>query len=180
MARRIWFLKRLAISSFLVIHLMVLLAWNIPYSAIRNRLLNTTIHYLYPLGLWQNWAMFAPDPIQNTLTLQAIAIDKNGILYNFAFPRMTDFTLLQGVPRVRHSKFTTYFANEEFVAHREFGARYVVRQLNIPPEAFPVEVELQFEVRDTPPAGTAPDPMAPTRTVPIQAYRFPTWEEARS
>ncbi len=177
MSRRIWVVKRLAISAFLVIHLAALFLWNMPYCAIRVRTLDFAVRYLYPLGLWQNWAMFAPDPVQNTLMLQAVAVDKNGVLYNFAFPKMADFTLWQGVPRVRHTKFSSYFANDEFAAHREFGARHVVRQLNIPREAFPVEVELQYVVRDTPPPGTVPDPMAPTRTVPIKAYRFPTWEE---
>jgi len=179
LSRRIWLFKRLAISAFLIFHLTIVFVWNLPYCAIRNYALDFSIKYLYPLGLWQNWAMFAPDPIRNTLTLEAIAVDRNGVLYNFAFPRMTDFTLLEGVTKVRHSKFTTYFANDEFIAHREFGARHAIRQLNIPAESFPVEVELQFVVRDTPPAGTVPDPMAPTRTVPIQAYRFPTREETR-
>ena len=179
MSRRIWLAKRIAISAFLIFHLSIVLLWNLPYCAIRVRAMNLTIRYLYPLGLWQNWAMFAPEPVKNTMTLQAIAIDKNGVLYNFAFPKMADFTLWQGVSRVRHSKYTSYFASDEFATHREFGARHVVRQLDIPAEAFPVEVELQYVVRDTPETGTAPDPMAPTRVVPIKAYRFPTREETR-
>ncbi len=179
MARRIWGLKRVLISAFIVVHLAALTVYNMPTCVIRDRALGFAVNYMFPLGLWQNWSMFAPNPMQNTLTLEALAIDKNGMMHNFVFPKMSDFSIWQGVPRVRHSKFTSYFANDEFAVLREVGARHVIRELKIPPEAFPVEVELRFVVRDTPPPGTVPDPMALTRTVPIKEYLFPNWEEAR-
>ena len=68
---------------------------------------------------------------------------------------------------------------DDYASHREMSARHVVPQLNLPPEVFPVDVELQYLVREAPPLGHAPDPMAPTKVDPIKAYRFPTWEEAR-
>ena len=179
MSRRIWVWKRVAISGFLAVHLAAIVVWNLPFCAIRVKTIDLAIKYIYPLGLWQNWTMFAPNPIQNTLMLEALAVDKNGMLYNFAFPKMADFSIAQGVPRVRHSKFSSYFASDEFPVLREVGARHVVRSLNLPPEVFPVEVELRFVVRETPPAGTVPDPMAPTRILTVKQYLFPTWEEAR-
>jgi len=174
---RIWRLKRLAISAFLLVHLAALALWNMPGCALRQRAFRAVAHYVYPLGLWQNWAMFAPDPVRHTVTLQAIAVDRNGIMYDYAFPKMADYSLWGRALRVRHSKFASYFASEEFANHRQVAARHVVRQLAIPAEGFPVDVEIQYQVRETPPPGTVPDPMAPTRTHPLKAYRFPTWED---
>ncbi len=178
--RTSWRLKRLAISAFLVVHLSAIILWNLPRSVIRARTIDLTCRYIYPLGLWQNWAMFAPDPVRHTVMLEAVAVDKNGIMYNFAFPKMTDYSILGRAPRVRHSKFASYFASDEFAVNRQLAARHVVRQLDIPRESFPVEVELQYQVRETPPPGTRPDPMSPMILHPIRAYRFPTWEEVRS
>lgn len=174
-----WRLKRLAISAFLVVHLAALAVWNIPNCVIRLRTLAIASYYMNPLGLWQNWSMFAPDPTRHTLTLDAIAVDKNGIFYNFAFPKMSDYTILQRFPRVRHSKFLAYLLSDEFAVNREVAARHVVRRLEIPAESFPVEVELQLQVRETPPTGTLPDPMASTKTVSLKAYRFEDWKELR-
>jgi hypothetical protein len=147
-----------------------------PRCAIRLKCLDLAIRYVYPLGLWQNWSMFAPNPMQHTIMLEALAVDNKGILHNFAFPKMADFTMAQDLPRVRHSKFAAYIASDEFDDLREIAARHVARRLEIPPEGYPVEVELRFTVRDTPPPGTVPDPMAPTRSVAIKSFQFDRWE----
>jgi hypothetical protein len=179
MGQRIWLYKRAAISTFLIVHLLALMAYNMPPCSIKTSLYNFSVAYLHPLGLWQNWSMFAPDPSKYTVMLEALAIDKNGQTYNFAFPRMTDYTVLDGVTKARHPKFTSYLNGEDFEVMREVGARHVVRQLRIPPEAFPVAVELQFVVRDTPPPGSVPDRMAPTRIESVKYYKFSQWQETQ-
>lgn len=174
-----WRIKKVAISAFLLIHLAALVVWNIPFCAIRARLAPKFAKYMLPTGQWQNWTMFAPDPMRHAFMLQALAVDKNGIMYEFAFPRMADFSVWQGIPRVRHSKYPTYLVLDEYASHREMTARHVVRTLGLPPEVFPVDVELQYLVKEAPPPGQVPDPMAAPKVQPIKAYRFPTWEEAR-
>lgn len=171
--------KRLGISAFVLVHLSALAVWNIPESEIRRRLLTCATHYVYPLGLWQNWSMFAPDPVRHTITLEASVVDSKGLIYTFAFPKMADFTLAQRIPRVRHGKFVAYFLGEEFKANREIAARHVVRQLKIPEEHFPVELELQYQVLESPPPGRAPHDVVAAKTHPIQSYRFPTWEDVQ-
>lgn len=177
--RATWRLKRWGVSAFLIVHLGAIGVWNLPNCPIRRRAFDALSCYLYPLGLWQNWAMFAPDPIRHTIVLEAIAVDKAGIMYNFAFPKMADFSLWGRAPRVRHSKFASYFADEEFGTLREVASRHVVRELGIPREGFPVDVELRYQVRETPPPGRRPDPMSPSVTHPIKAYRFPAPEDVR-
>jgi hypothetical protein len=71
-------------------------------------------------------------------------------------------------------------AVDEFHRPREFAARHVVRQLNLPTEAFPVDVQLVFQVRQTPPPGSPPvDPMTPTVQSPLARYHFEKLSEVR-
>jgi hypothetical protein len=172
-------LKQLSISAFLLVHLGGLAVWNMPICPIRDRLVPVYQYYMCPLGLWQNWTMFAPEPVKNTTSLQAIAVDKNGFMYQFAFPKMVDFSWLEGVTRVRHSKFAANVGTEGYPEFREIAARHVVRALELPPEVFPVDVEVQYLVKMSPPPGTVPDPMVVPIVHPIKAFRFPTWQEAR-
>jgi hypothetical protein len=172
-------LKQLSISAFLLVHLGGLAVWNMPICAIRDRLVPVYQYYMCPLGLWQNWTMFAPEPVKNTTSLQALAVDKNGFMYQYAFPKLVDFSWLEGVTRVRHSKFAANVGVEDYPQFREIAARHVVRALELPPEVFPVDVEVQYLVKVSPPPGTVPDPMVVPIVHPIKAYRFPTWQEAR-
>jgi hypothetical protein len=173
-----WRAKRLLISAFVLAHTAAVAIWNMPTCPIRERLVPTLAYYMFPLGLWQNWTMFAPDPVQHTYTLQAAAIDKNGFIYEFKFPKTQDFGVIEAVTRVRHSKFTSNVGPDDSGLYRELAARHVVRALKLPPEVFPVDVELQYLVRESPPPGSAPDPMQVTYVQPIRAYRYPTFEEA--
>jgi hypothetical protein len=172
-----WRIRRGAVSAFLLFHLAALVAWNLPPSALQARIVPWFRAYMLPTGLWQNWTMFAPNPMRHAVMLQALAMDRNGMVYEYKFPRVGEMSLWRAIPRVRHSKFPTYLMSGDYAAHREMTARYVVRDLGIPRESFPVDVELQYAVREAPPLGQVPDPMAPLRTEPIKAFRFPSWEE---
>lgn len=176
-----WTAQRLGISAFLIAHLAALAVYNLPACFLRERLFPYASTYLIPLGLWQTWAMFAPNPTQCEMTVEAIAIDSTGIQRSFAFAKMTDFSLLRAAPRVRHSKYASNLGDESCSAIRECAARHVVRQLQIPEDAFPVQVELFHQVRETPPLGEGPiDPMKPTIPRTIKTYRFESVEDIRS
>ncbi len=168
-----WIARRLGISAFLVVHLAAVLAVNLPASALRAACFVPMSYYLFPLGLAQSWGMFAPNPVRNTQTLQAWTVDRNGIHRTFTFPRMDDFSFWKAIPRVRHSKFTSNVGVAENRALREFVARHSVRQLGIPPEAFPVEVELIYLVQENPPPDAPPaDPMKPPVPQSLGLYRY--------
>lgn len=173
-----WTARRLLISAFLVFHLMAVVVINLPPSALRQRLFWPVTHYLLPIGLDQAWGMFAPNPVLHPMTLEAMTVDKNGIQRVFVFPKMTDFTLWERMPRVRHSKFAANCGVAHNVAMREFAVRHAIRQLKIPADAFPVDAELIYQIRETPPPGEpARDPMKPPVPQTIQAYRFPSLAE---
>jgi hypothetical protein len=171
--------KRLGISAFLLVHLSALLIWNLPPCPIRARTLTLARLYMYPLGLWQNWSMFAPDPIRHTITLEAAVIDSKGMVYTFPYPKMADFSFWQRVPRWRHGKFIAYIGSDEFLENRIVAARHALRKLDIPAENYPVELELSYQVKETPPPGQAPDPVSPLKSHKIQTFQFNARQEVQ-
>jgi hypothetical protein len=174
-----WTVRRLLISAFLVVHLGATLLWVLPDCPIRHRTISTVSYYMMPLGLWQFWTMFSPDPMRDTLTLEAEVVDAKGIRAVFTFPRLADYTAWQGIPRFRHSKYAANLAVGSFEEARKFAARHVVRQLNLPTDAYPVDVELIYQVRPTQPPGEPADLMTPTRRTPFATYKFASRTEVR-
>ena len=175
-----WTARRWAISAFLVFHIAATTIWVSPPCAIRYRLFPTLSYYIVPLGLWQFWAMFAPDPMRDTITLEAEVIDARGLRHSFAFPKLADYTKLQGVFRFRYSKYTANVTVDEFEKARLFAARHVVRSLNLPADSFPLDVHLFYQVKPTPPPGSPPDDGAnPTKALLIGTFPFAKPSEVR-
>jgi hypothetical protein len=168
-----WTVRRLAISAFLLVHLGATVTWILPACPIRQQFAPWAQYYILPLGLWQFWAMFAPDPVRDTLTLDAEVIDCNGVRYGFAFPRLADYNWWQGIPRFRYSKYAANISIEEFAVPRQCAARHVLRRLKLPAEVFPVTVHLMYQVRTTPPPGGPPavDATTPPKTHVVGTMR---------
>lgn len=173
-------LRRLLVSAFVTAHLTAVVIWIVPPCVIKQRFYGYLAYYMMPLGQWQYWGMFAPDPISDTVMLDAVVLDAHGLLHRYSFPRESEMPKWKSALHYRHSKYSVnYSLKQEFAAHREFGARHVVRSLNLPPDAFPVEVEMFFVVHSPPPPGGGLlDPMTPPSTSPIQRYRFEKLQEA--
>jgi hypothetical protein len=179
---RSWTVRRLAISMFLLVHLGANWIWLLPQCPIRQTISPLAAYYIFPLGLWQYWGMFAPDPMRDSVTLEAEVIDCNGLRYGFLFPRMADYNWWQGIPRFRYSKYTANLSNDEFTLPRQYAARHVLRRLNLPAEVFPVSVHLTHQARPTPPPDSpnpTVDPMAPTKPYVIGTYRIDSPSEVR-
>lgn len=171
---------RCVISGLIVLHLAALLVWNLPPCAFRDRWIDLPARYFFPTGLWQYWGMFAPDPILGTVALEAEARDARGMSHEFQFPAMAGVPVYEAMLGYRHSKFAHNMALPDAVAYREFTARHVVRALDLPPDAFPVEVDLIHKIWRTEKPGEPPvDAMMPPERALLERYRFPTWEEAR-
>ncbi len=173
-----WTVRRLLISAFLIVHLFAVAIINLPQSALRQLCIAPVVLYLLPVGLDQSWGMFAPNPVMHPATLEVLTADRNGIQRTFAFPKMTDFSIWRAMPRVRHSKYAANCGMAQSGAMREFAVRHAIRQLAIPADAFPVEAEILYQIRETPAPGEPPrDPMKPPVPQTLQTYRFPTWKE---
>jgi hypothetical protein len=175
-----WTARRLVIFAFVLFHLSALVVWTMPPCYIKERFAKHFQYYVLPLGIWQWWALFAPNPVCNTVVLDAEVIDAKGIRHSFEFPRIGDLPWWSKIPRYRNPKLTHNMNNEEFAKQRQFSARHAVRQLGLGPEAFPLWVTLYFKINDSPPPGTAlADPMAPSHLQVLERYEFTSLKEVR-
>jgi hypothetical protein len=173
-----WKARKWGLSTFCIAQITATVIWCLPACPVKAAALPWLEFYMMPTGQWQYWGMFAPDPATNSFTLEADVVDSRGLRATFAFPRLADYSLLGGVARFRHSKYAANLNDSFATVERELAARYVVRQLGIPESAFPVDVNLIYQLRVTPPPGGPPaDPMAPTRTRAICTIHFTKpWE----
>ncbi len=175
-----WTARRLVISAFLVFHLSLTALWVLPNCPIKLRFFDPASHYMLPLGLWQYWGMFAPDPPRENYTLEAEVFDAQGLRHSFAFPRVADYSWWRGIARFRHSKFSSNMYIDEFTRQRKLTARHVVRQLGLTDDAFPLQVRLMYRVRPMPqPGGPPEDPMTPTRPLTIGTFPFNKPDDVR-
>jgi hypothetical protein len=175
-----WTAWRLAISAFVVFHLTATVIWITPASPLKQHVMPAFRCYMIPLGLWQAWSMFAPDPMRQTLLLESEVIDAQGMRHLYEFPSVADLPWWRKMPRFRHPKFAANLLVEEFVRQREFTARHVVRQLGLDSRAFPVHVSLYYQVKEPPPPGTGfADPLTPTRHYSLATYDFASLDEVR-
>jgi hypothetical protein len=170
--------RRVAISAFVIFHISALMIWTCPPCYIKERFATVYRYYVLPLGLWQWWAIFAPDPIRDSTVLGAEIIDAKGLRHIYEFSRIGDLPWWSKIPRYRNPKFTANMSVPEYAKQRVFSARHAVRQLGLGPEAFPLWVSLYHERRETPPPGTAAvDPFPPTRIQVLERFQFASPKE---
>jgi hypothetical protein len=173
-----WTAKKLAISAFLALHLTATVAWNLPDCPIKQCLFPALRPYMLPLGLWQSWWMFAPDPMGTTAVLEAEVLEAQGMRHLFEFPRVADLPFWQKMPRFRHPKFTCNLLVDEYSPFREISAHHVVRQLKLDDRAFPLHVILYCRMKPPPPPGQPfADPMADKRVQTLGIYDFASLAE---
>lgn len=168
-----WTAWRLAVSAYVMFHVTATVIWILPNSPFRARASACFTYYMIPLGLWQSWWMFAPDPMKNSLVLEAEVIDAKGMRHVHEFPRVADLPWISKTPRFRHPKFACNLLNDEFIKLREYSARHAVRELGLGQESFPVHVSLNYVVTELPPPGeTSLDPMTSRRLHALASYDF--------
>jgi hypothetical protein len=175
-----WTAWRLALSAFIIWHVSALIIWTIPPSPIKARFEAPFRYYVLPLGIWQWWAIFAPDPMKDDLYLEAEVVDAKGMRRLFEFPTIGDLSWWAKLSRYRHPKFTSNMMNDEYLVHRRFTCRHVLRQLDLNDDAYPLVVSLYVRVKPTPPFGTAvADPMTPSHIQMIDRFEFTSSKEVR-
>ena len=147
--------------------------WLLPHCPIQAACLETVAYYIMPLGFWHSWTMFSPDPMRDTMTLEADVVDRQGMRYGFSFPKQVDYSGWAAVPRFRHPKFAANLGAPELKFQRELAARHVVRQLDVAADAYPLSVNLIAQIRTSPPPGGPPaDPMLATHPILLDTIVF--------
>ena len=120
--------------------------------------------------------MFLLSPMRHAFIAPGgAAVDKNEIMYEYAFPRLADYDIWRAMPRVRHSKYPTYLMVDDYASHREMTARHVVRAAGPPAGGLPRGHRVcNTWSRRAPRARAAPRPDGGGGgSQPIKAYRFP-------
>lgn len=176
----VWKVRKWGISVFLAVHVGATVAWVLPPSPLRAAAWPVARYYIVPLGQWQYWGMFAPDPAPHSLTLEADVVDARGLRATYEFTKVADYPWWRAVPLFRHSKFAANLSGPEGDFLRQVASRHAVRRLEIPDSAFPVDVKLLYRLTPTPkPGGPAADPMTAKPLLVIGAFHFEQAEEVR-
>lgn len=175
-----WTARKWLVSAFVLFHLTATALWITPFCAIKQRLGIPLTYYMFPTGTWQGWMMFAPNPPATINTLEAVAVDAQGIRHEFLFPRIADYSFWETLPRFRHPKFIANLLLDDNAVSRQFAARHVARKLDLPAKAYPLNVQLVYMVKKIPPPFSPPDTaVEPPESVMHTSFWFRQPSEVR-
>ena len=172
---RSWTVHRLLISAFLLAHLTATVVWMLPACPIRQRLAPWVECYILPTGMWQYWGMFAPDPVRDTSPSKPRSSIATGCDTGSPSPAWPTTPGGRGSPgsATRSTRRTSRAKNSTV---RQFAARHVLRNLDLPARVFPVSVHLLYQIRADAPARQSrprdrpdgPDQALRRRHVPVR------------
>jgi len=173
-----WTALRLALSGYIVFHLAATISWVIPPSPLKQELMPWFRCYMLPMGLWQSWGMFAPDPLDATLELESEVTDVKGMRHIHEFKKLADMPWWWKAPMFRHPKMAANLMIDEYAPQREMTARHAARALKLGRDAYPLMVSLYYKVTPPPPLGVGKaDPMSPSRIHQLALFEFDSWDE---
>ena len=108
---------------------------------------------MLPLGLWQCWWMFAPDPMGDTAVLETEVIDAKGMRHVYEFTKVADLPWWKKLPRFRHPKFTCNLMMVEYAVQREFAADTHFGSSIYPLKSILFDLSLYCRITAPPPPG---------------------------
>lgn len=151
-----------AVKAFVAFHLFCITVWSLPVPPppllqgrvrpvgtdpllIWNQKNLKTIPpvnvYLSVTGFWQYWDMFAPNPAQTDLWVDAEITFKDGTQRHYAYPRIASLSIPDKFPNERYRKF---YERVNMDANSYLWPQFALRiaHLNDNPANPPVTVEL--------------------------------------
>ncbi len=145
--------QKLLVSAFIVWHWLAVCAWLAPNpSPVKSWLLGRTLilptlvgskamhgapyfrpqeavaTYLYNTATWQDWAMFAPNPLQENRYVSATISHKDGSIETWAFPRLRDYGTFWSMVYKRTRKYTQNLYDQGNRAFFADFAQWIARQ----------------------------------------------------
>lgn len=137
-------IQRLAINAFLIVHLLAITCWALPFTdplvAVCRNLVRP---YVLWAGLFQSWDMFSPNPKSANSYVEAIVLYEDGDTRNVALPRMELLPLADRYIKERYRKFVDNLTDDRDAPLRPDAARFIARANN----DRPVPVKMVFLVR---------------------------------
>jgi hypothetical protein len=129
--------KRIAISAFVLFHLLAITCWSIPLNSPLIAAFRDAVRpYFLWSGLFQGWDMFAPSPRNFNGYIEAVVIYKDGQTRTWTLPRMEHLSLTERYYKERYRKFSENLRDDTNSALWPDAARYIARlnnQVSDPP-----------------------------------------------
>jgi hypothetical protein len=144
--RKSWWrrIQRLAINTFLIIHLLAIICWAVPFSdPLAGAFRNLIRPYFLWAGLFQSWDMFSPNPKSANSYVDAIVLYEDGNTRNWAFPRMELLNWKERYSKERYRKFVENVKDDANAPLWPDVARFIARVNN----QRPAPVKMVFLVR---------------------------------
>jgi hypothetical protein len=144
--------KRRTISAFILFHLVVIASLSIPSDAPFARAIGKQVaRYAQRTGLFQSWDMFAPNPKNDNIYVDAEITFRDGQKRVWTFPQMNELGYTERYFKERYRKF----ANERLHLATNAvllpdAARYIAR-LNANASNPPQSVKLVYHWSVIPP-----------------------------
>jgi hypothetical protein len=154
-------MKRIAINTFLIFHLAMILCWAVP---VNSRLVTSARPLIAPYmawsGLTQGWNLFAPNPLAINTRVEAQISYHDGQTMLWNFPRPQDYGYIKRYTMERIHKFTfDSLQNDKFGFLRPDAARYIARLNNTKKDDPPVSVTIiSYRSAIAPPGSGRPEP----------------------
>lgn len=105
-------IKQIAISAFLLFHILAITCWCIPLnSPLIANFRDVVRPYMLWSGLFQGWDMFAPSPRNINSYIEAVVIFKSGRTQTWSFPRLEKLGFPQREFKERYRKFSENVQN---------------------------------------------------------------------
>ncbi|HXX93753.1 MAG TPA: hypothetical protein VEN81_08970 [Planctomycetota bacterium] len=178
--------RRIVISLFILFHFACVIAWILPKpSPVKSFLLGLKLplpgttrdpktsrsswgiaprevvaNYLWHTAQWQDWAMFAPNPLQTNRYLQAHVLLERGAGREYTMPRLETLGWLEGWLQKRYRKLKNRLLDEDRRELYEDLARFIARRSGDPGN-LPVRVTV-FAYESPLPRHDRPELLGPT------------------
>lgn len=141
---------RWCITSFILVHLYIMIFWGLPSSGFRGYMVAPIQDYVIKSGLWHSWDMFSPDPLSVIYNLHAQVHYQNGSMDVWEFPRMEKMSYTRRHQKERFRKWRERVRQDAFAVTWEDTARYIARLHNNPTNP-PKQIVLVREWDSIPP-----------------------------
>lgn len=151
-----WF--KILVSAFILFHWICVIGWLLPKpSPVKTFLLTRTIPlltrstqpdgsrgkwtfrrrpiastYLFHTAQWQDWQMFAPDPLQINRYVAATVTFQNGATRLYTFPRLSQLNWLEAWVEKRYRKLQHRIAENKSPLVKQDLARFIARRTHDP------------------------------------------------
>jgi len=94
-----------ALNCFIVAHIFAVTVWLLPNNPLKKVCLNLVTPYIAGMGLWQTWAVFAPDPKTWTTYVTARVTFQDGTKREWDFCRLEKLDYLTRLFKDRDRKW---------------------------------------------------------------------------